>query len=341
MEEGSGNSAKIILNAGLLKVTARANEGGEPLRKAYVYVNEAKAQANGKHKNITAGNQRTQFTVPAGSYQVLVTSGKARITQEVEVSAGQRTDADVILGAGTLKVAVLAEAGGKPVKNAYIRVFEAEPNASGKRKQITGGNQRNVFTLPAGRYYVTGTVGKAVANKEIEVSAGRLTEENLVSSVAALKVTVVPTEGAKPLSRASLKISEAEKGLDGSRKSVASGSNRSTYKLAAGAYHVEARAGFARGGQDVTLNAGKLTELTINVNAGSLSVKSKSKIHVSVFEAEKDLEGKRQRITAFHNVRPVLMPAGKYVLIGKLKGKSAELEVEITAGRMSEVTLDP
>ena len=134
---------------------------------------------------------------------------------------------------------------------------------------------------------------------------------------------------------------ETEKGLDGKRKQVASGNARNTFKLPAGTYYVEARSGLPRGGSEVALAAGKLSEVTININAGSLNIQSQGKVHVTVFEAEKDLEGKRTRINAFHTGRPVLLPAGKYFLLGKLKGKQAEAEVEIKAGKMTEINPGP
>ena len=170
---------------------------------------------------------------------------------------------------------------------------------------------------------------------------GDLHEETLVAAVGGLKVNVVPADGAEALKNANLYIFEPDKGLDGKRKRIASGSVRTTYKLPAGKYYVEARSGLPRTGTEVELSAGKLTEVTVNINAGSLSVQSKARVHVTVFEAKKDLEGKRARINAFHSGRPVLLPAGKYLLVGKLKGKQTEAEVEITAGKMTEVTLDP
>ncbi len=341
VEENAQNEAKIILNAGLLKVNPVASEGGEALSKAYIYVHEAEADASGKKRQVTAGNQRTVFTLPAGTYQVTAKLGKAAAAQTTEIAAGQKSDLDIILGSGTLKVDVLAEEGGKPVRDAYVRIYEAEPQADGKRRQVSAGNQRTTFTLPAGKYYVTGTVGKAVAAKEVEIGSGKRSEETLVAAVGGLKISVVPAEGAKPLKDAYVYIFEAEKGLDGKRKQVASGHARTTFKLAAGSYYVEGRSGLPRSGVDVALAAGKLSEVTLNINAGSLNVQSQSKTHVTVFEAEKDLEGKRTRIKAFHTGRPVLLPAGKYFLLGKLKGKQAEAEVEITAGKMTEIALDP
>ncbi|MEM8645492.1 MAG: VWA domain-containing protein [Pseudomonadota bacterium] len=341
VEDNGENRAQIILNAGLLKVNVVPSEGAEPLTQAYIYVQEADADTGGKHKQVTAGNQRQTFTLPAATYKVVAKLGKAQASQTAEITPGQKTDLTMILGSGTLKVDVLAEDGGKPARDAYVRIYELEPQADGKRRQITAGNQRQTFTLPAGKYYVTGTVGKAVVAKELEISSGKRLEETMVAAVGGLKVSVVPTDGAKPLKSANIYVFEPDKGLDGKRKRVTSGQTRTTYKLPAGKYYVEARSGVPRSGTEVELSAGKLTEVTVNINAGSLNVQSKAKTHVTVFGAEKDLEGKRARINAFHTGRPVLLPAGKYVLIGKLKGKQAEAEVEITAGKMTEVTLDP
>ena len=341
VEEGKENHARIILNAGLLHVSAVPNEGGQPLKKAYIYVDEPTAGADGKRKAVTAGNTRNTFTLPAGKYYVRAKVGKVAVGQEIEVVAGQKIETVLVLGSGVLKVTIVAEEGGKPVKKSYVRIYETEVGVNGKRKQVTAGNPRNSFDLPAGKYYVTGTVGKAIAARELEVVAGQRTEETIIVGVGALKVTVVPAAGAKPLKKASVYVYEPDKALDGSRKRITNGNVRNTFKLAAGKYHITAKAGRASGTSDVAVTAGKLTEATININAGSLNVVSEARIHVTVYEAEKDLEGNRARITNFHTGRPVLLPAGKYVLLGKLKKRKAEATVEITAGKMTEVRLDP
>ncbi|MGI9465206.1 MAG: vWA domain-containing protein [Aestuariivirgaceae bacterium] len=333
--------AQIILNAGLLSVKVVPDEGGKPIKQAYVYVDELAPQVDGKRKNVTAGNQRKVFTLPAGKYFVTADHGQARVGQEVEVAAGRKTDTTIVLASGLLQVSVLAEEGGKPQKDGYVSIYENQLQTDGTRKQVTAGNQRRKFSLPAGNYFVTAKIGKAAVGREIQVVAGKLNEASIVVGVGALKASAVPAEGAKPLDKAYISIFELEKALDGSRKRLATGTQRKTFKLPAGTYQVVAKIDSAAVAQDITVKAGKLTEATINLNAGALSVDAGKKVYVTVYSVEKNLDGTRDKITAFHTGKPVMLPAGRYVLSGKDGQKVSEAEVEIKAGKLTELKFEP
>jgi len=332
--------AKIVLGAGLLTVKAVAEEGGKPIEEAYIRIFEPEAQADGKRVQVAAGNQRNTFKIPAGKYYVTATEGKASVGQEVEVAAGQKTDVVIVLASGLLKIDVLAEEGGKPLADAYINVYEPEAQADGKRKQITAGNQRNKFSIPAGQYYVTATVGKATAGQMVEVTAGKMMQTTIIVGVGALKATVIPAEGAKPLGDAYVTINTAEKNMDGTRTHVTAGNQRNTFQVPAGTYSVEAKVGKAVSEQDVEVKAGKLTEVTINLNAGSLAIKAESGTYVDVFKAEKNMDGSRDRIVSFAPRAPAILPAGSYVIVGKNKKRTGEVEATVTAGKLTEVTLE-
>ena len=339
--EGELNTAKLVLDAGLLKVSALPNEGGEPLKQAYIYVYETEQAADGSRKSVTGGNQRTLFTLPAGRYYATAKLGKAKVGAEFEITAGEKTDLVLILGSGLLKVNALAEEGGKPVKDAYIHVYESEQQADGSRKQVTAGNQRNKFSIPAGTYFVTAKVGKAVVGQEIEVTAGKMTEVAIIVGVGALKVTAVPVAGAKPLKGAYVTIFETDKALDGSRKRVTAGNQRTTFKVPAGRYWVVAKAGKATAGTEVEVRAGALAETSIDLNAGSLAVKADKKMYVIIYAAQKNLDGTRDRVDAIRPGKPVILPAGDYVLEGKIGDRTAAAEVTVTAGKIREVELEP
>ncbi len=339
VEANKDNRAEIVLNAGLLSAKAVQEEGGEPIKQAYIYVDELTPGVDGKRKKITAGNQRTLFTVPAGKYFVTAKHGKAAVGQEFEVTAGQRTDAVIVLASGLLQIEVLAEEGGQPQSNAFVTIFENELQADGTRRQVTGGNPRRKFSLPAGKYFVVAKVGKASVGQEIDVTAGKLTEASLVVGVGALKASVIPADGGKPLDKAFITILELDKQLDGSRKQVTAGSVRRTFKLPAGKYQVVAKVDSARTATEVEISAGKLTEPTINLNAGALSITDGGKIFVTIFSAEKNLDGTRDQITAFRPRKPVMLPAGRYLVSGKEDGEVIEAEVEIKPGKLMEVTL--
>ncbi len=336
------NVAEIILNAGLLSVKALAAEGGKPIEQAYIHIDETNQQASGKRKRVTSGNQRKVFMLPVGKYFVTATHGKASASQEVEVFGARKTDTTIILASGLLHISILEEQGGKPqITGAYVYIYENEKQTDGSRKRITGANPRKKFSLPAGTYYVEGAIGKAKAGKVIKVVANALTEASIVIGVGAFKATVIPAEGAKPLKKAYIYIFEKDKQTDGRRKKVTSANQRQTFKLPAGQYHVVARIDKAEMAQDIEVKAGKLSEATLNLNAGALMVDASKKVYIKIFSADKNLDGTRDLITTIRPGRPLMMSAGKYVLVGKQGEKTAEAEVEIKPGKLTEVSLKP
>lgn len=336
------NRADIILDAGLLSIRALAAEGGQPIEKAYIYVYEPTPQANGKRKRITAGNQRNTFTLPAGKYYFTATHGQAIAGQEVEILPGKKTDTVIILASGLLQVSVFEEEGGKPVtKGAYVYIYKNEKQTDGKRKRITAANPRNKFSLPIGTYYVEAQIGNAKASKTIDVIADMLTQTSIVIGVGAFKAKVIPAEGGKPLKKAYIYIYAKNKQLDGSRKRITGANQRTTFKLPAGTYHVVAQLDKAKMSQEIEVTAGKLSEATINLNAGALLIEASKKLYVYVYTADKNLDGTRDRITTMRPGKTLMLPAGKYFLVAKVGSQTIEAEVEIKAGKLKEVSMKP
>ena len=323
----------------LLKVEVFYATGGEALENAYVSVFAADNEG-GKAgaKAVTAGSKNNPFKVQPGSYFLETRVGKAFASGPVDVADGGTTQVALVLNAGLLKVAALAEEGGKPLDEAYIYVEEAEAGAGGNRGAVTSGNQRTQFVLPEGRYYARAVLGKASAGTEVEVKAGQLSETAVIIGLGVLQVTGIPAEGAKPIS-SYVNIYEVEKQLDGTRKRVTAGNARNQFKLSAGQYFVEVIAEKAKAGQEVEVSAGKLTEVTVNLNAGALSVSSDKKTYLVVYKAEKNLDGTRDRIGGISAGKPLMMPAGKYVVVGTRDKKNAEAEVEVMPGKLAEVTV--
>lgn len=320
-----------------LSVEVFYSEGGEGPDNAYVEVFSLGEAGGRSAKPVTAGSKNNPFKVPPGRYRVETRVGATTAGAEVEVAETGTSEAVIVLGAGLLKVAALAEEGGKPLEDAYVHVLSPEADAAGKRDRVTAGNQRNQFVLPAGKYAVRAVVGKASAEADVEIKAGERTETTLIVGLGLLSVAGVPTEGAKPLN-AYVRVFEPDKQLDGSRRQVAAGNARNIFKLSAGRYHVEVTADRARAAREVEVTAGKKTEVTLDLGAGALSIAAE-KTYLTVYQADKNLDGTRDRIGTMSAGRPLILPAGRYVVVGKKGGKSAEIEVEVTPGKLTEATL--
>lgn len=323
-----------------LKVDVFYTEGGEMLDNAYVTVFEQSADGESKGKQVSAGSMRNPFKVPPGKYYVEAKVGQTVAGTDVEVAESGTTQANIVLGAGLVHVTALAEEGGEPLDQAYVYVEEAKPGVDGKRRQVVAGSQRNVFTVPAGKYYARAVLGKASAGKEMEVKAGERTDVSIVIGLGLLKVVGIPADGAKPLD-VFVTVFEAEKGLDGKRKRITGGASRNQFKLSAGSYYVEAVKDKARIGGEVEVPAGEMAELTLNLNAGSLMVKADRKTQLVLYEAEKNLDGSRNRVGGVTPNKALILPAGRYELEAKIGGETAKADVEITAGKMTELPVGP
>jgi Ca-activated chloride channel family protein len=169
----------LILNAGYLRLSSRMAPNTEPLARELLYcVYEPQKDLEGRRKIIITLTAENAFKLPAGRYYVTVEWGKAFADAEVEVKPAQATEQSLILNAGYLKLSTSLAQNPEPLSTDLVTyfVYEAQKDTEGKRKAIVSNKRDNVYKLPAGRYYVTSTYRKALLDKEIEVTAGQVSE---------------------------------------------------------------------------------------------------------------------------------------------------------------------
>ena len=231
---------------------------------------------------------------------------------------------------GLKLVTVLAE-GGEPIKkNLAYTVYAPEADINGKRKRITYSyDAQPLFKLPGGKYYITVKHGRAQAVVEPELKAGEQLKLTVVLNAGYLRVTSIPTEGAKPLAKnLANTVFEAEADLNGKRKQLSySYDAKPLFRLNAGKYMLVSKHGSASTRTEVEVTAGKLNDVTVNLNVGYLRITSvptegakplSQKLANTIFEAEADLNGRRKQITYSYDAKPLFrLGAGKYRLITK------------------------
>ena len=254
---------------------------------------------------------------------------------------------------GLKLVTVLAE-GGEPIKNklAYT-VYEPEADLNGRRKRITYSyDAQPLFKLPGGKYYITVKHGPAQTVIEPELKAGEQRTITVVLNAGYLRITSIPAEGAKPLTqKLANTVFESEADLNGRRKRVTySYDAKPLLALNAGKYQLITKHGAAQTATDVEITAGKLNDLTVNLNVGYLRITSvpaegakplTQKLANTVFEAEADLNGRRKQVTYSYDAKPLFrLGAGKYRLITKHGAASTASDIEITAGKLTEKTVN-
>ncbi len=222
----------IVLDAGYLRLRSLAAEGGAELETHYE-VYKADALLPETRKRFAAG-RTGDFLLPAGSYVVTSKWGAAEVEQTFDVVANQIVKEDLILNAGSLLLSTELADGGEKVR-VYYDVSEAETALDGNRKRVTGGSGGQ-FQVPAGKYLLTTTWGRASTETEVEVKAGEMTNEKILMPAGLLNVTSVNAAG-EPV-EPFLSIYDAEKLIDGSRKRVSAGTT-ADHQLLVGEYVIE------------------------------------------------------------------------------------------------------
>lgn len=171
---GEVTEGELVANAGVLKLTASPVEGGEQV-KAYFTVLAGKAKLDGSREQITGGSGG-EFQIGAGPYRVLAKWGDVVGEADVEVKAGELTEANVLVPGGILNV-ILKNAEGAAVKS-FTTIYSAKIGLDGKRQRITGAVSGQ-FTIPQGDYTVEAKIGDATVTGEASVKAGEASEVTL------------------------------------------------------------------------------------------------------------------------------------------------------------------
>lgn len=173
--------------------------------------------------------------------------------------------------------AKLTEDGDDISRGLVWRVFKPDAGPDGKLPLVAssqGGT--SVFTLEPGSYLVHASFGRAGATKRITVGReGR--RENLVLDAGGLKLDAVLAGGVRiPSDKLKFSIYEAQPESDGERALIIPDVSPNTVvRLNSGVYHVVSTYGSVNAiiRSDIKVEAGKLTEATVEHRAAELTMK--------------------------------------------------------------------
>lgn len=347
VKEGAPLNAKVILGSGNLKLSAASAEGQEPFAKDVAWDILSPADAEGQRKKVSFSYEaKPTITLPSGKWLVTVAHGDARGQKEVEVKAGETQDIVVILGSGRAKLSVVMEEGGTPVAKDVAWDILGEADAEGNRKKVAFSYEAQpTLSLAAGKYLVQAQVGNATGSTTIDIEAGKTLERTLVLGAGRLKLSASAAEGQAPIAADLSWEILGPPDAEGNRKNLAySYEAQPTLNLPAGKYVAEIKWGNATVRKDVEVAAGKLTEVPVVLNAGTLSVTghmaegaepAPTDIAWEIL-TEPDAEGNRKSMGYSYDAQPKFrLEAGKY-LISLKRGAAAVIhEVEVPAGKLT------
>lgn len=347
VREGAPLNAKVILGSGNLKLSAASAEGQEPFSKDLAWEVLSPADAEGQRKNVAFSYEaRPAITLPSGRWLVTVAHGDARGQKEVEIKAGETQDIVVVLGSGRAKLAVVMEEGGTPVAKDVAWEILGEADAEGNRKKIAYSYEAQpTLSLAAGKYLVQAQVGNATGSTTIDIEAGKTLERTLVLGAGRLKLSASAIEGQAPIAADLSWEILGPPDAEGNLKSMAySYEAQPTLNLPAGKYVAEIKWGSATVRKDVEVAAGKLTEVPLVLNAGTLTVTA----HMAegaepaptdvAWEilTEPNAEGDRKNVDYSYDPQPKFrVAAGKYLISLKRGAAAVTQEVEVPAGKLT------
>ena len=243
-------------------------------------------------------------------------------------------------------VAQLTPEGSAITRGMVWRVFGPQPGPDGKLPLIAssqGGS--GVFQLAPGSYLVHASFGRAGATKRITVGReGK--RENIVLDAGGLKLNAVLV-GGKRISPSQLKFSiyEAKPDAKGQHALIIPNVNPNTVvRLNSGSYQVVSNYGSDNAiiRSDLTVEAGKLTEATIEHHAAELTMKlvreagGEAIADTSWSVVTQSGDTVRDIVGAY---APMVLSEGEYTVIAKNRDKLYQRELKVEAGHNQEVEL--
>ncbi|MBE7185090.1 MAG: hypothetical protein INR68_11890 [Methylobacterium mesophilicum] len=247
------------------------------------------------------------------------------------------------LGSVTLS-AKMTETGGDISRGLVWRVFKPEPNQDGKLPLVAsarGGT--STVQIEPGSYLIHASFGRAGATKRITV--GRQGgKEALVLDAGGLELNaVVPGGGAIDPSKLKFSIYEGKEGPTGERALIVPDVAPATVvRLNSGVYHIVSTYGAvnAVARSDIRVEAGKLTQATVEHRAGQVTFKL---VREAGGEAMADTawsiltDGGDSIREAVGPYASMVLAEGDYVVIAKNRDRIYQRELTVKPGDDEEV----
>lgn len=290
------------------------------------------------HGDTSYGPVRT-LLVRAGAASVQASLGSATAIVPVTIAAGETTEIDVVIGAGTLVLR------GK-------RSAEANDVDDGIRWDISSPNTNTVTTyggevsveLPGGEYTVQATLGEARAETTVSVSAGKTTEAELIVATGRLVAHALFAPGGPTVTEGPrFDVLATSPGSDGRDRVLATSYNDgATFDLPPGPYILRATSDIATADAAFDLKAGVPTDVSVVLNAGLLAISAPNGDRLDLLGAEKDIYGEQAVLaTTYGQSWQLAVPVGEYtVKVRKLDGTEASGTASVAAGKRVELAID-
>jgi len=332
---------RVNLNAGVLKMLARAAKNAPPLQTSVFAVtplNDDEGQKGAVPLWIGRETQ-PEIVLPAGEYQVSVENGLSRQEQTVKIAAATGTTFDAMLATGQLELSAVRGTGAgeseEMTNGVTFIVYEDDPDAlRGRREVIRSAAPSPTFTLPAGTYYITARTSGAETRDQVAIGAGDVVKRTLPLALARLKLSATLDGEAPP---EDMPIAFTVFRLDGGPHEIMrTVAKEPELELSAGRYRLEAVLGATnvKATSEITLTAGQSQTVVLNLEAGHVTLKladAQAAAAGDVFWEIKD--GERHTVLRTSQPQPVaLLGPGRYFVMSETRDRQLWGAFEVKAG---------
>jgi Ca-activated chloride channel family protein len=331
---------RLDLNAGVLKMAARAAKTATPLPTATFTVTQLGGDAKKASAPLWISREaQPEIVLPAGEYKVTAEDGLARQEQTVKIAAATGTTVDAMLATGRLELTAArgngSDAADVAAPGVTFIVYEDDPDSPQGRREVTrSAAPAPVFTLPAGTYYVTARAPGAEVKEQLAIGAGDTVKKILPLNLTHVKLSA-KAEGTAAADTSPITYTVSR--LDGEpREVLRTQAKEPDLDLAAGRYRIEARLGTTnvRAAAETTLAPGQPQKLALKLDAGRVTLRladAQAAGAGDVFWEVRD--DKRQSVMRSSDPQPTaLLAPGHYIVTSETRDKQLHGAFELRAG---------
>ncbi|MBO0765388.1 MAG: hypothetical protein J2P50_12475, partial [Hyphomicrobiaceae bacterium] len=208
------------------------------------------------------------FVAP-GTYVVTVGSDLVSARQIVAVREGRPTPAPIILGAGSVRVRVVAQKTNAALPDAIITISAADGTPVAVFKAAEA-----VALLPVGRFRISAELGLVQAEQTVTMVEGRPAFVDLALNVGRLQLTAAG-DGAAPAEAALFMVLEDDPPR-GRREVARSAASQAEFALPPGTYYIVARQGTVEARERLEIGSGDVVRRTLIPATGRLGLSAEA-----------------------------------------------------------------
>ncbi len=282
------------------------------------------------------------FILPVGSYTIGLEQQGTRVDKAVTIASGQQLTETLDLAHGVLGLDVRAGADQGHAEAARIAVFVDAP--AGAREVARSAAAQPSFALPAGTYRVVAQLGPVLAESQVVVRSGEVTQQVITLASGELAVSVAVPEVAGELSaRAWLEIWALAPPVP--ERIIRTTRTMLVEPLAAGDYRVDFGIGQgpSRASRTVSVAAGGRVKVDLAPELGVVNLRMALRALGQVRDVRWELrDNSGAPLFATVQFQPSLALApGSYQVIAHRRGDAFTASFVVAAGERATVEVAP